>query len=95
MIFFSDRTNAAEGLVQLFLEKEENARREETKAGMKLVMGPIIYFIEVRFRSRHKPEFLHLAGALMENFLEGFALLRYWCINPIEKSNKYKSSFLS
>ena len=31
---FSDRKTAAEGLVQLFLEKEENARREETKAGM-------------------------------------------------------------
>ena len=26
--------------------------------------------------------FLHLAGALMEHFLEGIAWLRYWYINP-------------
>jgi len=32
VFLFSDRKTAAEGLVQLFLEKEENARREETKA---------------------------------------------------------------
>ena len=38
---------------------------------------------------------LHLAGALMEHFLEGIALLRHWYINPIEKSNKYKSSLMS
>ena len=31
----------------------------------------------------------------MEHFLEGIAPLRHWYINPIEKSNKYKSSFLS
>ena len=29
-------------------------------------------------------EFLHLAGALMEHFLEGIALLRHWYINPNE-----------
>ena len=31
----------------------------------------------------------------MEHFLEGIALLRHWYIKPNEKSNKYKSSFLS
>ena len=40
-------------------------------------------------------DFLHLAGALMEHFLEGIAPLRYWYINPNEQSNKYKSSLLS
>lgn len=29
----SERKNAAEGLVQMFLEKEENAKREESKTG--------------------------------------------------------------
>ena len=28
------KKSAAEGLVELFLEKEENARKEETKTGM-------------------------------------------------------------
>ena len=32
-------------------------------------------------------EFLHLAGALMEHFLEGSALLILWYINLNEKSN--------
>ena len=40
-------------------------------------------------------EFLHLADALMEHFLEGIDPLRYWHINPNEKSDKYKSSLLS
>ena len=40
-------------------------------------------------------EFLHLAGALMEHFLEGFGPLGHWYINPNEKSNKYKSYPLS
>ena len=31
----------------------------------------------------------------MEHFIEGIAPLRYWYINPKEKSNKYKSSLLS
>ena len=42
-----------------------------------------------------KTEFLHLAGALMANFLEGIAPLRHWYINPNEKSNKYISTLLS
>ena len=29
---------------------------------------------------------LHLAGALMEHFLEGIAPLRHWYISPNEKS---------
>ena len=33
--------------------------------------GPIIYFIEGRSLSRQKTAVLHLAGALMEHFLEG------------------------
>ena len=40
-------------------------------------------------------EFLHLAGVLMENFLERIAPLRLWYINPNVKSNKYKSALLS
>ena len=39
--------------------------------------------------------FFHLAGALMEHFLEGIGPLRHWYINPNKKSNKYKSSLLS
>ena len=41
--------------------------------------------------------FVHLAGALMENFLEASTLLRHmhWYINPNENCNKYKSSLLS
>ena len=31
----SERRTAAEGLVQMFLEKEENAKREESKTGKK------------------------------------------------------------
>ena len=31
----------------------------------------------------------------MEHFLERIALLRYWYINPNEKSNKYKSTYSS
>ena len=46
VFLFSDRKTAAEGLVQLFLEKEENARREETKAGMKLSNILIIIFLK-------------------------------------------------
>ena len=42
-----------------------------------------------------KTEFLHLAGALMEQILEGIAPLRHWYINQNEKSNKYKSYPLS
>ena len=42
-----------------------------------------------------KAEVLHLAGALVEHFLEGITPLRHWYINPNEKSNKYKSSLLS
>ena len=38
---------------------------------------------------------LHLAGAIMEYFLEGIVLLRHWYINPNEKSKKYNSSLLS
>ena len=38
---------------------------------------------------------LHLAGALMEHFLEGIAPLRHWYINPNEESKKYKSSLPS
>ena len=34
-------------------------------------------------------EFLHLAGALLEHFLEMIGLLQNWYINPNEKSNKY------
>ena len=52
-------------------------------------MGPIIYFFDGR------SPFLHLAGVLMENFLEGIALLRHCYNNPNEKSNKYKPSLLS
>ena len=44
VFLFSDRKTAAEGLVQLFLEKEENARREETKAGMNFFLILIIIF---------------------------------------------------
>ena len=33
------KKSAAEGLVELFLEKEENARKEETKTGMCQVQG--------------------------------------------------------
>ena len=47
--------------------------------------GPIIYFIEGRFLSRHKQRFLHLAGVLLENFFEGSALLRLWYVNSEEK----------
>ena len=36
----------------------------------------------------------NLAGALMEHFLEGIALLRHCYINPNEKRNKYKFSLL-
>ena len=36
-------------------------------------------------------EVLHLAGVLMEHFLEGIAPLRHWYIDPDEKTNKYKS----
>ena len=52
---------------------------------MSKTWGPIIYFIEV----------LHLAGALMEHFLEEIAPLRHCYLYPNEKSNKYKSSLLS
>ena len=37
---------------------------------------------------------MHLAGALMEHFLQGIAPLRHWYINPNEMSNRYKSSLL-
>ena len=63
---------------------------------MYLLMGPIIYFLDDRFMSRHKQRFFHLlAGALMEHFLEGIAPLRHQYINPNERSNKYKSSLMS
>ena len=39
---------------------------------------PIIYFIEGRSPSRHKQRGLHLAGALMDHFLEGSTPLRLW-----------------
>ena len=39
-----------------------------------------------------KTKFLHLAGVLIEHFLKGISLLRYWYINPNHRSNKYKSS---
>ena len=55
-----------------------------------LIKGIIIYYFYGRSPSRH-----HLAGALMEHFLEVIAPLRHWHINPNEKSNKYKSSLLS
>ena len=42
------------------------------------IKGPIIYFIEGSSPSRHKLRFLHLAGTLMEHFLEGSAPLRVW-----------------
>ena len=60
-------------------------------------LGPIIYFFDGRMQIFVKTlrEFLHLAGGLMEHFLEGIALLRPWYINPNEKSNKFKSSLLS
>ena len=32
----NERINAAQGLVQMFLEKEENAKREESKTGMNI-----------------------------------------------------------
>ena len=54
--------------------------------------GKIIYFFDGRFPSRQKQEFLHLAGALKEHFVEGIAPLRHWYINPNERSNKYKYS---
>ena len=53
-----------------------------------LYKGTIVYFFDGRSPSKHKLEFLHLAGALMEHFLEGMAPLRYLYINPNEKSNK-------
>ena len=59
---------------------------------IKLLKGPIIYFFDGTSPLRR--EFLHLAGALMEHFLEGIALLIYWYSNPNEKSNKYKYSLL-
>ena len=52
------------------------------------VKGPIIYLFDGRSTSRHKQSFIHLAGALMEHFLEGIAPLRHWYINPNEKSTK-------
>ena len=36
----------------------------------------------------------HLAGALVEHFLEGIAPLGHWYINPNKKRNKYNSSLL-
>ena len=45
---------------------------------------PIIYFFDGRCLSRHKQEFLHIAGALMEHFLERIALLRHSYSNPNE-----------
>ena len=38
---------------------------------------------------------IHLSGALMEHTLQGIAPLRYWYINPNEKSKKYKPSLPS
>ena len=40
-------------------------------------------------------EFLHLADALIEHFLEVIAPLRHLYINLNEKSNKYESSLVS
>ena len=37
----------------------------------------------------------HLAGALIEHFLERISLLRHLYINQNKNSNKYKSSLLS
>ena len=37
----------------------------------------------------------HLGISSMEHYLEGFAPLRHWYINPNEKSNKYKSPLWS
>ena len=45
-------------------------------------MGPIIYFFDGRSLSRHKQVFLHLAGALMEHFLEGIAPFKTLAHNP-------------
>ena len=38
---------------------------------------------------------LHLAGALLEHFLEGIAPLKHCYISPKMKSNKYNSFLLS
>ena len=57
--------------------------------------GQIIYSFDDRSPSRHKQSFYFiLAGALMEHFFDGIVPLRYWYVNPNEKSNNYKSSLL-
>ena len=53
------------------------------------IMGPIIYFFDGKSLSRHEIRNSdYLVDVLMNHFLEGIALLRYWCIGPNEKSNK-------
>ena len=53
------------------------------------------YWTKITNNNEKTDYLLHLAGALMEHFLEGIAPLRHWYINPNEKSNTYKSSLLS
>ena len=52
--------------------------------------------LEGKYSSRHtQQDFLHLAGTLLEHFLEGMALLRnVRQFNPKEKSSKKYKLFL-
>ena len=59
---------------------------------LSVLRGSIIYNFGDRSPSRQKI-FLHIAGGLMEKFLEGIALLILWYLNPNENSNKYNSFF--
>ena len=53
-----------------------------------IILGaPIIYFFDGRSPSRPKQSFYILIGALMEHFLQGIALLRYWYVDPNEVNN--------
>ena len=73
----------------LFLVQSVRFRQQDKKT---VQLGPNHYFIKGRSPSETLTEVLHLAGALIEHFLEGYAPLSHWHIYPNEKSNKYKYS---
>ena len=82
VFLFSDRKTAAEGLVQLFLEKEENARREETKAGMNENYFLKKLYMYIPFNIFQKVNFRH-SILFISYFLDDF-------VDDVQKENKAK-----